>query len=128
VINWSIRPIACAALVIVAGSCSDSPSTPVAPTPPPTPLAQSVTVLAVGDIGQCGSPGVAQTARLVEGLAGLAREGRGSFLQRGVHGLLVGDDVCGVARRLNAGGWNVRARRYARICVAMSLPGRRCRL
>lgn len=69
-INRLIRPIACVALVIVAGSCSESPSTPVAPTPPPPPVAQSATVLAVGDIGQCGSPGVAQTARLVEGLAG----------------------------------------------------------
>lgn len=69
-INRLIRPIACVAVVIVAGSCSDSPSTPVTPTPPPPPGPQSATVLAVGDIGECGSPGVAQTARLVEGLAG----------------------------------------------------------
>lgn len=71
-ISRSARSLAFVALVILAGSCGDSSQTPVGPTPPPPPppVAQTASILAVGDIGQCDSPGVVQTARLVDGLAG----------------------------------------------------------
>jgi hypothetical protein len=64
-----------AALLFLSIACGHSPSGP-------TPgggtggnngggaLGLTVTVLGVGDIGMCGSPGVAQTARLVAGLEG----------------------------------------------------------
>lgn len=61
--------VACGVLAI-ALACSDRPRTPVGPSPP-DPLPQGPqTLIAVGDIGQCGSPGVAQTAKLVEGMEG----------------------------------------------------------
>ncbi len=61
---------ACVALAIVV-ACSDTPRTPVGPSPPPPPpSSQTATLVAVGDIGECGSPAVAQTARLAEGIDG----------------------------------------------------------
>lgn len=54
----------------LAIACSDRPSGPIGPSPPDRPPSGPATLLAVGDIGQCGSPGVDQTARLVEGLPG----------------------------------------------------------
>jgi hypothetical protein len=42
--------------------------TPAPPTAPPT--GRTGRLLAVADIGECGSPGVAQTARLIQGLEG----------------------------------------------------------
>jgi len=62
-----------------AGSLSDGTSVAVPPsnstptTPPPAEIpigAGTAVVVAVGDIGWCGSPGVAMTARLLQGLAG----------------------------------------------------------
>ena len=53
----------------VAIACSDSPRTPVGPSPPSHPP-QTATLIAVGDIGECGSPAVAQTARLADGIEG----------------------------------------------------------
>ena len=63
------------ALGIVA-SCSGSPAAPttnrgpVTPVNPPPSSGQTVSVIGVGDIGMCGRPGVAQTARLVAGMEG----------------------------------------------------------
>lgn len=52
-------------------ACSDSSRPPTGPTPPPPPPGpQTATLIAVGDIGECGSDAVAQTARLVEGIDG----------------------------------------------------------
>lgn len=64
-------------VIVLGAACSPSPS---GPTPRGGggggtggnggPTGATVTVLGAGDIGMCGSPGVAQTARLVAGLEG----------------------------------------------------------
>jgi acid phosphatase type 7 len=64
------------AIVFFAGmaACSSPSTSPSGPSTPIValggPTGATVTMLAVGDIGMCGSPGVAQTARLVAGLEG----------------------------------------------------------
>ncbi|MGH9176177.1 MAG: metallophosphoesterase family protein [Vicinamibacterales bacterium] len=60
---------ACAALTIAA-ACSDAARTPSGPSPSWSATTQTATLIAVGDIGQCGSPAVAQTARLADGIEG----------------------------------------------------------
>jgi hypothetical protein len=48
-----------------------NPSPNPTPTPPPpTPSGRIGRMIAVGDIGECGSPAVERTARLIQGLAG----------------------------------------------------------
>jgi hypothetical protein len=59
---------ALAILLAVVSSCA-SPSGPTGGGGG-DPTGQTVTMLAAGDIGLCGSPAVAQTARLVSGLEG----------------------------------------------------------
>jgi hypothetical protein len=52
-------------------ACSESSRPPTGPTPPPPPPGpQTATLIAVGDIGECGSDAVAQTARLADGIDG----------------------------------------------------------
>jgi hypothetical protein len=60
-------------LTCVATACGGGESPrPTSPTEPPRPrLGQTAEVIAVGDIGWCGSRGTADTAQLVESLAGL---------------------------------------------------------
>lgn len=64
------------ATVALAGiaACGGSPEGPTGPTPrgdpPPPPVGRTAVVVAVADIGECGSPGVAQTARIVDGIDG----------------------------------------------------------
>lgn len=64
-----------ALLLAVSAACSGSPSGPSPGGGPVVPIGPvvtnlTVTMLGVGDIGQCGRPEVAQTARLVAGLDG----------------------------------------------------------
>jgi 3',5'-cyclic AMP phosphodiesterase CpdA len=59
----------------VALSCSRSPETPIGPSSGVTDLTRlsqgiSAVLVGTGDIGECGSPGVAQTANLVAGIEG----------------------------------------------------------
>jgi len=58
----------------LAAACSSSPSSPSPGVTTggdgPRSTGQTVVMLGVGDIGMCGQPGVAQTARLVAGLEG----------------------------------------------------------
>lgn len=67
------------AALILAAACNGSPTSPSQPgppvggppgPPPPNPTGQTVVVGAVGDIGLCGSDGIAQTARIAEGIDG----------------------------------------------------------
>jgi hypothetical protein len=56
---------------LAAGCGADgNDRTPLGPTPPPRGSGQTVEVIAVGDIGWCGSRGTAETAQLVESLSG----------------------------------------------------------
>ncbi len=55
---------------LVASCDGTSPTTPTLSTEPPPPSAP-VTVLAAGDIGQCGQPGPALTGRLLDSLPGI---------------------------------------------------------
>ncbi len=68
----SSRWTACIGVALaVAAACSDGPRTPSGPSPPPIgPVPETATVIAVGDIGECGSPAVGQTARLAEAIDG----------------------------------------------------------
>jgi hypothetical protein len=60
---------ALATMGLVAACSSERP--PTGPTPfDPGPRGATAVVAAVGDIGWCGSPGVAQTARVIEGIDG----------------------------------------------------------
>lgn len=64
---------AIAAAIVLAASCSSSPSAPSprsGGTGGDTQTGLTVHMIAVGDIGQCGRPEVAQTANLVAGLDG----------------------------------------------------------
>jgi len=66
--------LACLGVAIVA-ACSDAPRAPTSPSPhagplPDIPIARTATLIAVGDIGECGSPGIARTARLAESIDG----------------------------------------------------------
>ena len=56
-------------LLVMAAACA-SPSGPTGGGGGGDSTGQTVTMLAVGDIGMCGSPGVPETARLVAGLEG----------------------------------------------------------
>lgn len=59
-------------LACLEAGCGDGGGggTPVGPTDPPPRSGQTVEVIAVGDIGWCGSRGTAETAQLVESLSG----------------------------------------------------------
>ena len=60
------------ALTALLASCGgDSPTTPTPPLGQQPPPAAPVTILAAGDIGQCGQPGPALTARLLDQLPGI---------------------------------------------------------
>jgi hypothetical protein len=80
------------AVLVMGAACSSEQGTPLSPTPPtgnvpdtppsnptptppatpppPTPSGRIGRLLAVGDIGECGSPGVEQTSRVIRGLEG----------------------------------------------------------
>jgi len=66
--------VAAMAIGLVTCGCSTAPSSPpttgTAPDSGPPRSGVTVTMLGVGDIGMCGRPDVAQTARLVAGLDG----------------------------------------------------------
>ncbi len=60
----------------LSGACGGTPKPPTSPTPiggPPQrfPPGQTAVVVAVADIGECGSLGAQQTARVVDGIEGL---------------------------------------------------------
>ena len=74
--NRSARSLVWTATAAAFGLTVACSSPPSAPSPPrsgggnPPAAGQTAVVLGVGDIGMCGQPGVAQTARLVAGLEG----------------------------------------------------------
>jgi hypothetical protein len=53
----------------LAIACSDPSRIPLGPSPS-SQSPQTATMIAVGDVGECGSPAVAQTARLADGIEG----------------------------------------------------------
>lgn len=62
--------VACVGLLLTV-ACNESQRTLTGPTPGPMPgLPQTVNLIAVGDIGECGSQAVEQTARLVDRIDG----------------------------------------------------------
>ena len=68
------RAVACLAVLALV-ACSESPRPPTSPSPgdrppPPPPGPQTATLVAVGDVGECGSDAVAQTAKLVDAIDG----------------------------------------------------------
>jgi 3',5'-cyclic AMP phosphodiesterase CpdA len=58
------------AILLTSAACSNAPSRPTPPGGGGGSSGSTVTLLAAGDIGMCGRPEVAQTARLVAGLEG----------------------------------------------------------
>lgn len=96
-----VRGVACVGLVLTV-ACSDSPRSVTGPSAGPGQgFPQTVNLIAVGDIGECGSPAVEQTARLVDGIDGhLVLAGDLAYMQGSMRNFLdCFDPSWGVHRR-----------------------------